>query len=244
MFKTVLCSTLALVGGSAIVCFADAKEDAQAAVQKLADAQNYSWKQTTESAQGQGRGGGPMEGKTEKGGVTMTVMTFGDNQRTSFRKGDKVVMQNQDGEWMTAEEMAAARGNGNGNGNGRRGRGRGAAGAPQMPADIAKDLVDKATGLALADGTITGQLPEDAVKPLLAGRGGRRGANPPEVANAKGTVKLWTKDGVLSKFEYHVTGTVSRGGNDMDVDRTTTVEISDVGSTKIEVPEAAAKKLG
>jgi len=251
MFRTVLCSTLALVAGSAVVAFADAKDDATAAAQKLTDAQNYSWKQTTESAGGNGgRGGGPVEGKTEKGGVTMTVMTFGDNTRTSFRKGDKVVMQNQDGEWMTAEEMAAARGNGNGGGGqGRRGRG-GPGGAMRLPAEIATDLISKANGLAMADGVISGTLSEDAIKALLAQGRGRRGGgaggggNGPEISNAKGTLKLWTKDGTLSKFEYHVTGTVSRNGNDTDVDRTTTVEISDVGSTKIEVPEAAAKKLG
>jgi hypothetical protein len=32
-------------------------------------------------------------------------------------------------------------------------------------------------------------------------------------------------------------------GEDRDVDRTTTVEFKDVGTTKLEVPEAAKKKL-
>jgi hypothetical protein len=36
---------------------------------------------------------------------------------------------------------------------------------------------------------------------------------------------------------------MSFNGNDMDVDRTTTVEIKDVGTTKITVPEEASKKL-
>jgi hypothetical protein len=36
---------------------------------------------------------------------------------------------------------------------------------------------------------------------------------------------------------------VSRGGNDMDMDRTTTVVISNVGTTKVEVPDDAKKKL-
>ena len=38
-------------------------------------------------------------------------------------------------------------------------------------------------------------------------------------------------------------GKVSFNGNDRDVDRTTTVEIKDVGTTKVEVPEGAKKKL-
>ncbi len=32
-------------------------------------------------------------------------------------------------------------------------------------------------------------------------------------------------------------------GNDREVNRTTTIEIKDVGSTKVSVPEEAAKKL-
>ena len=38
-------------------------------------------------------------------------------------------------------------------------------------------------------------------------------------------------------------GTISFNGNDVDIDRTTTVEIKDVGSTKVDVPEEANKKL-
>ena len=252
MFKTVLCSTLALVAGSAVVAYADAKDDATAAAKKLADAQNYSWKQTVENAGGGGGGGrggfGNMEGKTEKDGVTMFAIQRGDNTMQIFRKGDKVVMQNRDGEWMTGEEMAAAAAaNGNGGAAGRRG-GRGGPGAGPLPAEAAQDLIAKSKDLTSADGVITGQLTDEGIKAFIAGgrgrRGGGGGGNGPDVTNGKGTVKIWTKDGALSKYEYHLTGTVSRGGNDVDVDRTTTVEINDVGNTKIEVPEAAAKKLG
>jgi hypothetical protein len=159
-------------------------------------------------------------------------------------------MQNQDGDWMTQEEMQAARAanGGGGGGQGRRGRG-GPGGAMRLPAETVTDLISKASDLAASDGVISGNLSQDAIKALLTQggrgrRGGNAGGNGPEISNAKGTVKVWTKEGAVSKFEYHVTGTVSFNGNDRDVDRTTTVEISDVGSTKIEVPEAAAKKLG
>ena len=56
-------------------------------------------------------------------------------------------------------------------------------------------------------------------------------------------MKFWVKDGVLSKYEYTVKGTVSFNGNDREVDRTTTIEIKDVGSTKVTVPEEAKKKM-
>ena len=71
----------------------------------------------------------------------------------------------------------------------------------------------------------------------------RAGAEAPEIKNAKGTAKFWVKDCVLSKYEYKVTGSMNFNGNDVDMDRTTTTEIKDVGTTKVVVPEAAKKKL-
>jgi len=62
-------------------------------------------------------------------------------------------------------------------------------------------------------------------------------------SSAKGSVKFWIKDGALTKYEFNVKGTVEFNGNDVDIDRTTTVEIRDVGTTKVNVPEAATKKL-
>jgi hypothetical protein len=61
--------------------------------------------------------------------------------------------------------------------------------------------------------------------------------------NAKIALKMWVKDGVLNKITTHVTGTINFNGEDRDIDRTTTVEISDIGSTKVELPDEAKKKL-
>ena len=84
---------------------------------------------------------------------------------------------------------------------------------------------------------------EEGVKQLVA-RGPRRpGAEPPEVSDAKGSVKFWVKEGVLSKYEYKVQGKMSFNGNDVEINRTTTVSIKDAGSTKVEVPDEAKKKL-
>jgi hypothetical protein len=260
MIRTVFCSTLALVAGSAMVCYADAKDDATAAADKLGT--NYSWKTSVENAGGGGGGGGgrgggfggPNEGKTA-GGVTAITTQQGGNDRTIYRKGDKTVMQNQDGEWMTMEEMAAARGGGNGgNGGGARRGGRGGPqGAQMLPAETVKDLISKTKSVTMADGAVSGDLTDEAAKASLmgGGRGGRRGggggnaAAAPEITDAKATIKVWVKDGAISKYTSHVTGKVKIGDNDpREVDRTTTVEFSNVGSTKVEVPADAAKKLG
>ena len=64
-----------------------------------------------------------------------------------------------------------------------------------------------------------------------------------EAANPAGSVTFWVTDGKLVKYEFHVSGTISFNGNDRDIDRTTTVVISDVGTTKISVPDEAKKKL-
>jgi hypothetical protein len=259
MIKTVLCSTLALVAGSAIVCYADAKDDAVAAADKLASGGNYSWKTSVENAGGGGGGGrggfggGNQEGKTANG-VTAITIQFGDNSRTIYRKGDKTVMQNQDGEWMTAEEMAAARGGGQGGGQGRRGNRGGGPGGGMLPADLLKDMISKTKSLTLADGVYSGELTEDAAKAAMTfgGRGGRRGGgggggggNAPQVTDAKASLKVWVSNGVVSKYTSHVTGkTTNRNGDEINIDRTATTEFSEVGSTKVDVPADAAKKLG
>jgi hypothetical protein len=71
---------------------------------------------------------------------------------------------------------------------------------------------------------------------------GRRAAEAPE---AKGTVKFWVKDGQLTKYEFVVRGkiTVGEAKREVDLSRTTTVEIKEAGSTKVSLPEDAKKKL-
>jgi hypothetical protein len=59
----------------------------------------------------------------------------------------------------------------------------------------------------------------------------------------KGSVEFRVKDGQLTKFEFKLTGKADFNGNEFDVDRDTTIEISDVGATKVEVPAEAKKKL-
>ncbi|HEX5242875.1 MAG TPA: hypothetical protein VFW23_06380 [Tepidisphaeraceae bacterium] len=256
MLRGLLSGTIVLLAGSAMAIAAP-KDDVTAAAQKLSEANNYSWKQTSpppaapangDNANGgrrRGRGGfgfgGPVEGKVADGYV-MTSFGTGDTARESISKGDKTVIKTQDG-WQTPEEIrAAADANGNGNG-GRRGRG-GFMGGARAPGGQAATLAKYVGDLKEADGAYQGDLSEEGAKGFLMG-GGRRGGNGngPEISDAKGTAKFWVKDGNLTKFEYHVTGTISFNGNDRPIDRTVTVEISDVGSTKIAVPDDAKKKL-
>ncbi|HEY4983541.1 MAG TPA: hypothetical protein VIJ24_00605, partial [Verrucomicrobiae bacterium] len=113
----------------------------------------------------------------------------------------------------------------------------------KTPATEAADLADKAKELKKDGDALAGDLTEDGAKALLTFRPRTGGGEPPTVSNAKGSAKFWIKDGKLAKFQFHLQGTVSFNGNDRDVDRTTTVEIKNVNSTKIEVPDEAKKKL-
>jgi hypothetical protein len=71
---------------------------------------------------------------------------------------------------------------------------------------------------------------------------GRRAAEAPE---AKGSVKFWVKDGRLAKYQFSVQGKITVGDDkrEVEVSRLMTVEIKDVGSTKVSLPEEARKKL-
>jgi hypothetical protein len=56
-------------------------------------------------------------------------------------------------------------------------------------------------------------------------------------------VKFWVKGGMLTKYELHVTGSMNFNDNDIPIDRTTTVDVKDVGTTKVTIPDEAKKKV-
>ena len=229
-----LISAIALVAGSALAADATPKDEVTNAAQKLAAAANYAWKTTVAVPEGSRFRPGPTEGKTEKDGVTQLKLSFGDNTTEAFLKGDKAAATSPEGDWQSLADLDNAEG-----------PARFMAGMLRnfkVPAVQAADLANGTKELKRDGDVIAGDLTEEAAKPLLTFRRGG-GGDGPTVSDAKGSVKFWIKDGVLAKYEFKVTGKVSFNGNDRDVDRTTTVEIKDLGSTKIEVPEAAQKKL-
>src|SRR5688572_16972519 len=231
MKKTIL--TLAITMLAAPLFAADAKEEVTAAAKKLGEKANYGWKTTVvvpESAQFKP---GPTDGKTEKDGFTHIKMTFGDNTTEIAKKGDKAAFTNRDGEWQSLAEAE-----------GQEGRGRflvGMVRGLRTPAEQAAEIAAGMKELKKDGDALTGDLTEDAAKNLMRFR--RGGGDGPAISGAKGSAKFWIKDGALSKYEFKVSGKMDFNGNEMDLDRTTTVEVKDVGTTKVEVPEAAKKKL-
>lgn len=239
MRNTLLFVAMASLTGSLFAADATSKDDIKAAAKKLAEKGNYSWKTTTENAGGGGGGGrgfgGPTEGKTDKEAGTVLSMARRDTTTQAVIKGSKGAIKTDDG-WKTASELAEGDG---------QNPLRFAAMRVQnfkAPAVEAEELVGRVKELKKDGEVYSGDLTEDGSKALLS-FGGRGGGGAANVSNAKGSAKFWIKDGVLSKYQYNVKGTISFDGNDREQDRTTTTEIKDVGSTKVEVPEDAKKKL-
>jgi hypothetical protein len=161
-------------------------------------------------------------------------MTFGDNKAQAFLKGEKGAVSNPDGGWQSLAEIEG--GEGRGRFMGRMWRNF------KAPTAQAADLAARAKELKKEGDAISGELNEEITRELLSFRG-RGGGDGPAITNPKGSVKFWMKDGMLSKYEFKVQGKVSFNNNERDVDRTTTVEIKDVGTTKVDVPEEVKKKL-
>jgi hypothetical protein len=233
MTPKLLLSATTLLAGS-LVSMAAPKDDVLQAAKKLGDQPNYSWKATVTVPEGAQFRPGPTEGKTEKDGFTEVTWTFGDNTTHAVIKGDKGAVTNQEGAWEGLADVEKEEGFA-------RYRALMARNL-KTPAVQVADIAAGMKELKKEDGAYSGELSEDAAKALLW-FGRRAGADGPSVSGAHGSAKIWLKDGNLSRYEFKVKGTISFNGNDRDVDRTTTVEIKDVGTTKLTVPEAAKKNL-
>jgi hypothetical protein len=234
MKRNTLLSLMALLAGSLLAAESAPKDDVIGAAKKLGEKANYSWKTTVAVPEGARFRPGPMDGKTEKDGFTVVSGKFGDNTWEMVHKGDKAALNTPDGGWESLAEMEKDEG---------AGRFRAAmVRSFRVPATEAAEIAATAKELKKDGDVYSGELTEAGAKARLTFRP-RSGEEGPKVSNPQGSVKFWLKDGVLVKFEFKVKGTVNFNGNDFESDRTTTVEIKDVGTTKVTVPEEAKKKV-
>lgn len=237
MKKNILFGALLFAAGSLLAADSSLKDDVTAAAKKLAD-NNYSWKATMDLGPNSQFTPGPTEGKVEKDGTTWLSSAFQDNTSIGLVKGKKVVVKADDG-WKTAEEL----------GDGGGGFDPNVFMARRMqtlkaPAAEIQDIISKAGELKKDGDVVSGDLTKEGAESLLTMGFGRRGGNNrPPPKDAKGSVKIWMKDGELTKYELKVTGKAEFNGEERDIERTTTTEIKDIGKTKIDVPDDAKKKL-
>ena len=235
-----------LAAGSLLAIADTPKEEVAAATSALGSQPNYSWENDTVSISGGGRFTVTNKGKTEKGGCTWVALIRGNVANEAYLAGNKCLVQSFDMGWVSLDDLAKEPAEING--------------APnpnlylvrnltnyKLPDSMAADLVSKAAALKkdadTKDGdTYESDLTEDGAKALLMT--GRSGSTVGLVVSAaKGHLKVWINNGLLLKFEFHVTGSISFNGSTRDIDRTTTVEIKDVSNTKISVPGEIKSRL-
>src|SRR5262245_19021649 len=227
MKTKILLGFLSLSAVTLIAAEDAAKEEVLSAAKKLKE--NYSWKSTVDA----GTFNTITEGKTDKDGLASLSMKTGDTTREAFVKGGKGAVKSADEGWQSLSELETA----SGGGRGRQFMLRRLQNF-KAPADEVARLVSKTKEIKKEGDVYSGELTEAGAKELLA-FGRRTGSDAPEPKGAKGSVKFWTKDGLLSKYELKQQGTLSFNGQDRDIDVTTTVEIKEVGTTKFEVPDEA-----
>ncbi len=228
--------TLTAVAAGALLAAENSPKDAIIdAAKKLGEKANYAWKTTVVVPEDAPFKPGPTEGETEKAGFTHVTTTFFENKIQAVIKGDKGAVTDQDGAWKSLEEMDKVEGPGRFVGLIMRNQ--------KTPAKEAAEIAGFAKELKKDGEVYVSDLTEEGAKTLQTFRMRGSPSGGPEVSNAKGSVKFWIKDGLLTKYEFKLKGNIKFGDNDFPNDRTTTVEIKDVGAAKVVVPDEAKKKI-
>jgi hypothetical protein len=238
MKKHLLFGLSLFIAGSLFAADASPKDDVTSAAAALGGQKNYAWRTTVEIGNNSRFKPGPQDGKTEKDGYTTLAMNFNDNPVEAVIKGTNAAIKTADNGWQSAAEALA---NDSGGFNPAAFIARTAQNF-KTPAVEAANLAGQAKSLTAGTDGISGDLTDDSTKALLTFRRGGNG-DAPTITKPKGSVTFWIVDGKLVKYQTHVSGTVSFNGNDREVDRTTTTEIKDVNTTKIEAADDAKKKL-
>ena len=232
MKNLILLSFAGMVAASLFAAESDPQTAVKNAAKQLGEKPNYSWTSKGRSeAGGIDWNQGPTEGKTEKGGYMFFSVTINDNPIGRAFKGSKSAIKFQS-DWTGCDELT-------GDLEWVAGRLK----AFKAPAGEAADLLGKSKDLKAAEeGVYSADLSEEGIKKLVAAMA--PGGQTPDVKNPKGWVKFWLKDGALTKYEFNLQGKFNGpDGDPITFNRTTTVEIKNVGATTVSVPDDAKKKL-
>jgi hypothetical protein len=235
MKRALIIGLLGLLARTLTAADATPQDKIIGATKQLGEKPNYSWTTTTKEGDGSPGRVGPIAGKAEKGGLTYLSFEIGGVPVEVYMNGQKGAAKAMEG-WQTFDEIAQTSGT--------------AAAVVRYlrsykaPGAESAALSGKVKDVKEAEGMFSGDLKKEAAKELLE-RGARRreGQDPPKVENPKGTMKFWIQNGALTKYELNIRGKVTAGDRESDVNRTTTIEIKDAGSTKLEVPVEAKQKM-
>jgi hypothetical protein len=161
---------------------------------------------------------------------------FNDKTTEAIRNGDKVAVK-MGNDWQVPSETESAAGN-PATYIGRRMR------SLKPSAVEVQELLSNVPILKKDGDVYRGELTKRAARERLAVGFCRRGGGAGQGADdAKGSVKFWIQDGALTKYQTCVTGKRQFNGEEREIERIVTVEIKDVGTAKVTVPDEAKKKL-
>ncbi len=225
-------------------CMVTPDEGLDKAAAKAAEMTNYSYKTTT-ITEGLGKGGVGkpvvIEVKIEKD-KPWQLKAGGAEQ---FKQGEKVIVKEGDA-W---KEMAKPEKPADGSKPDRKAMAinmalRGLKAPHEQVKDIGTKIKDVKREDSDGGACYSGELTEDAAKEFGAiqtGKGGNKGPS----FKVTGSVKVFVNgEGSITKLEIVTEGKGTVKDQEMTVKQTKTIEISEVGSTKVEVPEEVTKLLG
>jgi hypothetical protein len=221
---------------------AEPAEALKAAVEKLAKGGNYTWT-TTYTFPDAPIHPGPLSGQIDAGGYVLLSQNVGRGEFQAVLKDGLGVLKLPVG-WLGATEIIE-------------GNPPGAVGpallmsrvlfnARRPDVEVAELLKMDAVFTEDDKGVITEQLSEKSAVTLIRnGVTGRPNPQAPPLKSAKGSVKYWVNGGLIEKYEIALQAKLLPSAHQgaTDFKPTTTVEITNVGATKVQVPDAAREKL-
>jgi hypothetical protein len=171
------------------------KDDVKSAAQKLGGSDNYSWTTTMESAAIQSR---PQPRQNTKGRPRLARYDDAGQHHRSLRQGRQRRSQNRRRLAVVGPDAAKEDGGGGFN--------------PsrfmvmrlrnfKAPAVQAEEIAGNTKDLTKTGDVYAGDLTEEGAKNLIDLWPSRRPGTAPAISNAKGSVKFWIKDGVITKYQ-------------------------------------------
>lgn len=203
-------------------------EQLMSAIERLEKRGSYRWSSQVEVPEETRFRPGPTQGTKISDGMTHVSLSFGPRLMHIVIDGDKAAVTNHDGRWETiwlADQGYSSTG-----------FSASLARGVQTPVEEAAALASSLTSLRTEDDAIIGTLPADTAKSRFDTRRGSA-----DIREPKGTVHFSINDGVLTKYVVHVEAKVVDENQTLDVSRKITVELSDVGSAKLDLPSGATE---
>jgi len=200
------------------------------AMERLEQQPSYLWTSEDEVSEETRFNAGPTRGTTVRAGKTHVSISFGPRSTQVVIDGEKAAVTNRDGRWETVwlsdQGYSSA------------GFSASIARGIQTPVEEVKELVPALISLDEIGGELVGALPADVAKDRLATR---RGAD--AVRDAKGTVRFSISEGLLSRVVVRVEGKLIDDDRVREVWRETTIELTDIGTAKLDLPSGATEAL-